>query len=64
LITFIVIILVVRRSSHKKKMAKMRESMSMQSGYTQNGQDIELGTTYNPGAGKRYMPVSVESPYV
>jgi len=60
LLTFIVTILMVRRSSYKKKMAKVKESMSMESGYYQN---TELGTVYSPGAGKRYMPVAKESPH-
>lgn len=62
--TFVVTILMARRASHKKKMAKMRESTSMEAGYMQNTQDIEMETTYKPGTGKRYMPVSVEYPHV
>jgi hypothetical protein len=52
------------RASHKKKMAKERDRISMESGYTQNAQGIEMETTYKPGAGKRYMPISVQSPHV
>lgn len=61
---FIVTLLAVRRASHKKKMAKVRESMSMEAGYTRNTQDIEMGTSYKPGAGRKYMPLSAESPYL
>jgi len=53
--TFIAIILVFRRSQHKKKLAKIRESV--REGYfTQR--DVELGTTYQPTNGRRYMPVA------
>jgi len=65
--TFIVTILVVRRASHKKKMSKVRESVSMEAGYRgyeQNTQGIEIGTTYKPGTGRRYMPLPGESPHV
>ena len=65
--TFIVTILVVRRASHKKKMSKVRESVSMEAGYRgyeQNTQGIEMGTTYKPGTGRRYMPLPGESPHV
>ena len=60
-------ILVVRRASHKKKLAKVRESVSMETGYRghdQNAQGIEMGTTYKPGTGRRYMPLAGESPHV
>jgi hypothetical protein len=50
---------VVRRSSVKKKMARVKESLSMESGYYQN---TEQGNIYSPGAGRRYMPVAKESP--
>jgi len=59
LLTFIITMLMVRRSSVKKKMVRVRESMSMESGYNQN---TELGNMYSPGAGRRYMPVAKESP--
>jgi hypothetical protein len=52
--TFIAVILVFRRSQHKKKMAKLRESVRSEY-FTQN---VELGTTYQPANGKRYMPVA------
>lgn len=48
--------MMVRRASTKKKMAKVRESLVMESGYIQGGQDS--GTSY---AGKKYMPVAKES---
>jgi hypothetical protein len=50
----------VRRSSHKKKMAKVKDNMSMEFGYYQN---TELETVYSPGAGRRYMPIARESPH-
>jgi hypothetical protein len=59
LLTFIVTMEVVRRSSVKKKMARVKESLSMESGYYQN---TEQGNIYSPGAGRRYMPVAKESP--
>lgn len=43
----------MRRASHKKKLAKVREStLSYDTGYEQN---VELGTAYT---GKQYMPVA------
>ena len=51
----------LKRASTKKKMAKARESMSMETGYNRQS---EMGTNYQPGTGKRYMPVAVESPHV
>ncbi|TVY59565.1 hypothetical protein LSUE1_G009726 [Lachnellula suecica] len=57
LLTFVVTLLVFRRVSHKKKMAKIRESsLSYETGYEQN---VELGTACKPGDGKQYMPVAV-----
>jgi hypothetical protein len=50
---------ILRRSSVKKKMARIRESLSMESGYHQK---TEPGNIYSPGAGRRYMPVAKESP--
>jgi len=63
-LTFVVTIMTFRRASTKKKMAKVRESLAMESGYNQQGFTQESGTVYNATAGKRYMPVSVESPHV
>jgi len=67
LLTFIVTILVARRAATKKKMNKIRQSMSIDSSY-QNPQgsygNVELGTLYSPGLGKKYMPVSKDSAVV
>jgi len=57
-VTFIVIILALARSSTKKKIARVKSGFSMEEGYTQN---VETGSAYEPGLGKRYMPVAVES---
>jgi hypothetical protein len=45
-----------RRSSTKKKIAKVRQSLAMESGYNQGGYGQESGTVY-AGNGKQYMPV-------
>ncbi|TVY30330.1 hypothetical protein LHYA1_G001563 [Lachnellula hyalina] len=47
LLTFVVTLMVMRRASHKNKLAN-----------TEYEQNVELGTTYNPGVGKKYMPVA------
>jgi len=60
-ITFIIVILMVRRASHKKKLERARSAISMEAGY---GQNVELGTSYKPGAGKAYMPIAADSPHV
>jgi len=60
-VTFLIIILALRRSSTKKKIARVKSGFSMEEGYTQN---MEMGSAYEPGVGKRYMPVAVESPHV
>jgi len=59
--TFIVTILTARRASHKKRLTKARDTMISEQGFRSNEENIEMETTYNPGAGRRYMPVSVES---
>jgi len=47
----------MRRASHKKKLAKVREStLSYETGHEQN---VDLGTAYKPGVGRQYMPVAV-----
>lgn len=60
-VTFLVVILMVRRAAYKKKIARVKSTISMDTGY---GQNLELGTSYKPVTGKRYMPVAVESPHV
>jgi hypothetical protein len=58
LLTFIVTVMIVRRASHKKKLAKVRESsLSYETGYNQN---VELGNAYKPGVGNQYVPVVAE----
>ena len=47
-----------RRAASKKKVAKARESVAVETG---NAQNVEPGTTYTPGNGKKYMPVGGES---
>jgi hypothetical protein len=63
LITFIITIMMVRRASTKKKMSKVKESLAMESGYSQAGYGQESGTVY-AGSGKRYMPVPAGSPHI
>jgi len=60
-VTFVVAILMVRRAAHKKKIARVRSTTSMEGGYVQ---DVEMEPTYKPTAGRRYMPVAVDSPHV
>lgn len=60
LLTLVVTISIVRRASHKKKMERVRE---MEAGYAQQEHGIEMETSYEPGAGRRYMPI-VESRHV
>ncbi|TVY34537.1 hypothetical protein LOCC1_G007780 [Lachnellula occidentalis] len=56
LLTFVVTLMVMRRASYKKKLAKVRESTLLyETGYEQN---VELGTAYRPGVGEQYMPVA------
>ncbi|KAL5330711.1 hypothetical protein ACEPPN_000230 [Leptodophora sp. 'Broadleaf-Isolate-01'] len=57
LLAFIITFLALKRISHKKKMQKVRDSMAMEQGYNQNA---EVGNSYNPGMGKRYMPLTGE----
>jgi len=59
-VTFLAVILMVRRAAHKKKINRVKSTISMDTGH---GQNVELGTSYQPATGKRYMPVSVESPH-
>lgn len=54
-ITFVLTVLMVRRASYKKKLAKSRESRALESGYAQ---PMEMGTVYTPGTEKRYMPIA------
>lgn len=61
LLTFIVTVMMMQRASTKKKMTKVRESLAMEAGYNQGGYGQESGTIY---AGKKYMPVAVESPHI
>lgn len=52
LLTFIVTILVLRRSNTKKKLNRARESINMEAGYDR----VELGSVYKQGS--RYMPLA------
>jgi hypothetical protein len=63
-VTFVVTIMVMRRASTKKKMAKVRESLAMESGYNYQSYGQESGTVYSPPAGGKYIPVSVDSPHL
>jgi len=55
LLTFILLLLVLKRSSGKKKMAKKMDNMPMG---MERGGGIELEPEYRAGAGRRYMPVA------
>lgn len=55
LLTFVITFLALRRMSHKKKMQKVRDSIALEPGYNQN---VDVGNDYNPGVGKRYMPLT------
>ncbi|KAH8686073.1 hypothetical protein BGZ60DRAFT_396834 [Tricladium varicosporioides] len=55
LLTFIITVWMVRRASTKRKIGKIRESMSMETGYAQN---LEMGTMHSQKHGKKYMPLS------
>jgi len=61
LLTFIITVFMVRRAHIKKKMTRVRESLSMEQGYNQGYGQQETGTTYEAVPGRRYMPVAVES---
>jgi hypothetical protein len=56
LLSFVSLVMMTRRASHKKKINRIRESMAMETGYAHN-----QGQGYNAGArvdGKRYMPIA------
>jgi len=57
LLTFIVTVMMMRRASTKKKIAKVRESLVMEAGYSQGGQKFGM-----KNGGKKYMPLAGESP--
>jgi len=58
--TFLVVIFMLRRAAYKKKIERVKSTISMDTGY---GQNVETGMSYQPGTGKRYMPVSGETPH-
>ncbi|KAF4624490.1 hypothetical protein G7Y89_g13682 [Cudoniella acicularis] len=55
LLTLIVTIFMVRRASTKKKLGKIRESLSMQTEYAHT---VEMGSMHNTRGGNKYMPLS------
>lgn len=55
LFTFMFALLALCRMSHKKKMQRVRDSMAMEQGYSQN---TDVDRVYNPGDGRKYMPLT------
>jgi hypothetical protein len=54
LLSFVVMVLMVRRAAHKKRIGKIREGMGMEEGYGLNAvQGYEVGSD-----GNKYMPVA------
>jgi len=60
-LTFVLTLLILKRASHKKKLAKAKEILEREGEYTQQ---IEMGTIYKPGNGTRYMPVAEDARHI